>query len=378
LLFLVLGACPRDALSGQRATKVEPLVAPILPAEQAWIVTLPLSTSAGPAMDEARVYIPLEGEHFIAIERDTGDTSWTVDIESTWPPLVNDGLVYIAASDELHALDAGNGNHRWRVPLPRNAMAPMAFVQGILIVLVSPDQVVAFRPSDGQLLWARALGGAVGPASMAVDSTGIYVALGARLVRVMLADGRIVWDQTLGGQLKNPALARDRVFIGSTTNDFYALSRDKGSLVWQWPFGGDVVGSAATDSLVYVASLDNLLRALKRSNGNQVWKQPLKTRPAEAPRVVDGVVALAGPTSMVTFNAAKGMSLGTYEAPDILQGAPLIDPSPKPFSVSIIAVTRDGRAIGLRPAEMMFHERVLDPLTALPGRVLQKELSPIP
>ena len=376
LLFLGLGACPHDAFAGQQTKKVEPSLTPVLPAEQAWMVPLPSPSAAG-AMDETRVYIPLQGEHFIAINRETGATAWTADIESAWPPLVRDGVVYVAASDELHALDAATGDRTWRAPLGRGPMAPMSLVQDVLVVLVAPDEIWAFRPSDGQRLWGRSLGGSVGPASMAVDATGIYIAIGARLVRVMLADGTVRWDHTLPGRLSNPALARDRVFVGSTANDFYAFESDTGTLAWKWRFGGDVLGAAATNDLVFVASLDNLVRALKRGNGNQVWKRALTTRPAEPPVVFDGVVAMAGLASLATFNAKTGAPIGTFDALSDLQGAPLIDPAPKPFAVSLVVLTRDGRAIGLRPTGMMFRERPLEPLTALPGRVLQREANPL-
>src|SRR4029453_12517456 len=107
--------------------------------EEAGRGALPLPPPAAGAMDELRVYIPLDGEHFAAINRETGATEWTVDIESGWPPIVHDGVVYLAASDELHALDAATGNHLWRVLLPRGAMAPMAMTPGALIVLSAPD-----------------------------------------------------------------------------------------------------------------------------------------------------------------------------------------------------------------------------------------------
>ena len=145
LLLVVLGFCPHDVYGGQRPKKIEPLITPMLPAEQAWQVALPFPPSAPAAMDDSRVYIPLDGEHFAAIDRETGTTVWTVDIESAWPPLVYDGVVYLAASDELHALDAANGSHRWRVTLPRGAMAPMAMTPAALIVLAAPDSVLAFN-----------------------------------------------------------------------------------------------------------------------------------------------------------------------------------------------------------------------------------------
>jgi outer membrane protein assembly factor BamB len=373
----VWGFCPHDANGGQRPKKPEPLITPVLPAEEAWQEALPFEPSAPAAMDDVRAYIPLDGEHFAAIDRETGATVWTMDIESAWPPVVRDGVVYIAASDELHALDASTGNRLWRVLLPRGAMAPMAITPSALIVLSAPDSVLAFKPADGSLLWGRALGGRAGRVSMAVNETGIYVSLVNRLVRVAPGDGTILWDRTLPGEIASTAVARDRVFAGSTSNEIFALDPDRGRLAWRFPLGGDVIGIAATNERVFVVSLDNLVRALNRSNGNQIWKRPLTTRPVAAPQIFDGVVAVAGVDSVATFNSKTGVPIGTYDAPTLLRGQPLVDGTPAPFAVSILAITRDGRAIGLRPVEMMFREKAIEALTALPGRPLQKELSPL-
>lgn len=378
LLFVVLGFCPQCASAGQRPQKIEPIVTPVLPAEQAWQITLPFPPSASAAIDEARVYIPLEGEHFIAIDRATGDTAWTVDIESAWPPLVHDGVVYLAASDELHALDAATGNHKWRVPLGRGAMAPMAMAPNALIVLVAPDEVWAFNTSDGNRLWLTPIGGRSGRVSMAVNATGIYVSLVDRVVRIMPADGSLRWDRMLPGQLTSTSVARDRVFVGSTSNEIFAFDPDRGRLSWKKRFGGDVVGITAYDDLVFVVSLDNLVWALNRGNGNLKWKKALTTRPVATPQVFDGVVAVPGADSMATFNSKTGVAIGTFEAPDLLQGSPLVDGTPAPFAVSMLAVTREGQAIGLKPVDMLFKEKAVQPLASLPGRPLQKEASPLP
>jgi hypothetical protein len=102
------------------------------------------------------------------------------------------------------------------------------------------------------------------------------------------------------------------------------------------------------------------------------------TRPVAAPQVFDGVVAVAGADSFATFNSQTGVAIGTFDAPNLLRGQPLVDATPAPFAVSILAITRDGRAIGLRPVEMLFREQVVQPLAALPGRPLLKEASPLP
>jgi hypothetical protein len=94
--------------------------------------------------------------------------------------------------------------------------------------------------------------------------------------------------------------------------------------------------------------------------------------------VFEGVIAVPGASSVATFNSKTGVAIGTFDAPDLLQGPPLVDATPAPFAVSILAITREGQAIGLKPVEMLFKEKALEPLASLPGRPLQKEASPLP
>ena len=330
-------------------------------------------------MDDHRVYVPLQGEHFISIARDTGETAWTADIESAWPPLVHDGVVYIAASDELHALDAASGEHKWRVPMGRGPMAALAMTQDTIVGLVAPDEVWAFRRTDGQRLWVRALGGTVGPASMAIDGNRIFVAIGSRLVRVALVDGAITWDRTLPGMLKAPVAYDDRVFVASTANALHAVSQNSGAIAWSYPTGADVIGAAVDGNMVYVTSLDNVLRALKQGSGGQVWKKPLTTRPTGPPRVAGGVVAVSGlMPPLSTFNAKTGAPIAAFDASGDLQRAKFLTPvlfSSKltPYTVSIVAITRDGRAMGHRPVAMLFRDPPLVPFSNVPGKPLTKE-----
>lgn len=325
-------------------------------------------------MDDTRVYVPLEGEHFIALKLETGETLWTADIESQWPPLVSDGVVYIAASDELHALDAATGTPKWRVPLGRGPMAPLAMESDTIVALIAPDLVQALRLSDGALLWSLSLGGTSAPATMALDRGRVFVAKDSRVVRIDLSDHKVKWDRTLPGTLRAPAVGRDRVFVGSTSNHLYALDPDRGGVEWSYQMGADVVGAVADGDKVFVVALDNVLRALNRTNGNQLWKRALNTRPITAPRAAGGIVAVSGiSVPLATFNAKNGMPIATFDAMSDLEGMPLFVSALSPYAVALVAIARDGRATGQRPVAMMFRETALEPLTVLPGKPLTKE-----
>ena len=196
-------------------------------------------------MDDQRVYVPLQSEELTALDRQTGQVLWVRGIESEWPPVVHDGVVYLAASDELHALDAATGTSIWRVPLPGTLAVPLVFDTGWLFAVSEPGEVVAFRAADGQRLWNRSLGAAPRSPAVAGEDDAIYFTLAnGRVVSLNLPDGSTRWEQQLPGMLSEPSWAEERVFVGSTDNFFYALRADTGALAWKWRAGGDVIGAS--------------------------------------------------------------------------------------------------------------------------------------
>jgi len=374
LLSVVLGGCPQAASAGQRDQTRQNLPVPLLPAEEAWAVTLPSAPSAAGVIDATRAYVPLQSGLLVALDRETGTTEWSIEFESSWAPVAGEAVVFVAGTGGLRAVRSANGSQIWAVPLDAPIMAPLTLQSGVLLTLVEPGEIRAFRATDGQETWRRSLGSRSGPVAWTADETSVCVSWGGRLFRVALSDGAIQWDRELSGVLSRPTIAGNRVFVGSTDNTFYALHMETGRLAWRWRSGGDVVGATVDDRFVYVASLDNLLRALHRGSGNQVWKRELSTRTVAPPSTFGGLVVVSGnEPALSTFNAVTGAPISTFSAPADLQGVPMVDPVLAPFRVTMIAVTRDGRAIGLRPSGMMFRERPLAPLDALPGRPLERE-----
>ena len=326
-------------------------------------------------MDDERVYIPLQSEELTALNRETGEVVWVRAIESAWPPVVHDGVVYLAASDELHALAASTGDTIWRAPLERALAARLVFDTGWLLAVIEPGDVVAMRAADGRQLWRHSLGAAPRSRAVAGDNDALYFALSdGRVVSLNLIDGSKRWEQQLPKMLGEPAAAPDRVFIGSTDNFFYALDADDGSLQWKWRSGGDVIGAAAADEVVFITSLDNIIRGVNRGNGNQRWRKATPSRPVIPPSAIGGVAIVTGvDNSLTAFAARTGEQVGTYVAPADLQAPALIDPVLKPYRVAAAVVMRDGRVAGLYSVAMLFRDQPATPLTALPGRILQRE-----
>jgi outer membrane protein assembly factor BamB len=355
----------------------------VLPAELGWTVTLE-PPAADASLDPRHVYVPLQSNVVVAIDRETGKRIWSEEIETVWPVAAGADKVFIAASDELHALDAATGARLWRASFDdRAVLAPMQVRGDRLLVLTAPDELRALRISDGFQLWRHEFGGRASGAAMASDDERVYVVREEhRVIAVDVKDGRTRWDVTLpdAGVLSAPASGKDRVFLASTDNRLHALDADNGKWLWGKPVGGDVVGSVVDEDMVYVASLGNIIWGLKRSNGNQEWKYVVDRRPMTAPLAAGGVALYVGISKdVVALNGRTGLPLGVLATAGDMKGAPLVAPVLTPFKLGVWVLLTSGELIGLRPDSMTFKEKPTTPFETffgtppLPGRPVYRE-----
>ena len=374
-----MGACPQ-AFAGQQKPERKPLPVPLLPAEEAWNVSLPSPPSAQGALDESRAYVPLQSGQIVALNRETGDNEWSIALASSWAPIVSDGVLYATGSDAIQAVRAASGR-LFGDALDAELIAAPVTAGGHDL---SPDQAgpVAGTAHVGRVgdLAARDRA-ASGSPTMTANATGVIVSSGSRLSRFAASDGHLEWERELAGVLGRPT---PRAIVSSwarptTTSTHSTPQRD----VWPTDRVPEATWSEprpTTNSCTSV-SLDNLLRALRRGSGNQVWKRNLSTRTIAPPSTFGGIVLVTGnkPT-LTTFDASTGAPIANFSVAADLQGVPLVDTTLEPFRVAIVVVTRDARAIGLRPTGMMFRELPLTPLqtlarpTAQPGTSRATEL----
>ena len=325
-----------------------------MPFEQVWLATFDVSPVAQGTMDADRFYLPLDSA-VVALDRRNGAVVWTHRIVTRWPPLLAGKSLFAATSGGIHDLDVSTGLARRVLPMSSPPAGPMTLAGDLLLVPTHDDGLYALRVSDGGLAWRQPLGAAsdrraaLGPKGLA------FLALAdARVVAVSLADGRVRWATSLAGTLTEPAVSRDRVFVGSTAKAVFALDADGGGLKWIWPTGGDVVGLAADERSVYVVSLDNLIKAFDRGSGNLRWKQPLDTRPTHQPRLVDGVIMIGGvQPALAVFDRLSGRPLSSYalEAPvedEVLAAPPVLAAGDDATQATAVLVLRSGQVVGLR------------------------------
>jgi outer membrane protein assembly factor BamB len=174
-------------------------------------------------------------------------------------------------------------------------------------------------------------------------------------VAIAADTGEVRWTRQVAEGLTAPVAASNRVFVGSSGNAFYAFGAGSGRLTWVWKTGGDVIGAVAAGDTVYVTALDNVIRAFDVDSGRLRWKQLSSTRPVSPPIHSGTRLLVAGARPALTiYDAATGAVVGPVPFPAELEravfaGTPLVLPEPDAPGARIVAVTRDGRAVGVHP-----------------------------
>ncbi|MEJ2368081.1 MAG: PQQ-binding-like beta-propeller repeat protein, partial [Acidobacteriota bacterium] len=92
--------------------------------EKIWNHTVRLTVSSAPAVSEGRVYICSHFGYLYALKAASGEELWHFTVSDDvqrikdYSPTVADGVVYVRSSDlgELYALDAFNGDLKWKNP----------------------------------------------------------------------------------------------------------------------------------------------------------------------------------------------------------------------------------------------------------------------
>jgi outer membrane protein assembly factor BamB len=356
LLVIGLAGRPSAVPDPSGLSQQEDVAAPAeRSAESNWVTALPARPVAGGAADAARIYVPLEGGLLVALDRETGRLLWTHPHESAWTPVVTPGALWIATGATMRALDPATGRLEHTVPLPFPAAGPPSRAGDLAIVSLESGDLWALRAS-GAIAWRRLLAAPSRVAAGAGPGGVLAVALSdGSLVAIAADTGEVRWTRQVAEGLTAPVAASNRVFVGSSGNAFYAFGAGSGRLTWVWKTGGDVIGAVAAGDTVYVTALDNVIRAFDVDSGRLRWKQLSSTRPVSPPIHSGTRLLVAGARPALTiYDAATGAVVGPVPFPAELEravfaGTPLVLPEPDAPGARIVAVTRDGRAVGVHP-----------------------------
>jgi outer membrane protein assembly factor BamB len=344
----------------------------------AWTRPLPSPLVAPPTIGAGVVYLPLRNGQLVAVSLASGEPLWQVAVPAEQALALGENRLFAATKTELVAIDTHDGSTPWRAELVEPS-APPAWRAGWVVAGRGDGTLVAFRASDGRLMWQHPLGAPLAH-RVTIDGDRVFAPLrDGSLVALDILQGAVVWRDTLPGAAGPITVANDRLYLGCTDNFLYSYDYDDGDRRWRWRTGADVVGRAAVDAdRVYFVSLDNVLRALDAHSGVQRWKHALDARPSGGPLLLGDLLVMGGVGAQVSvIRAANGTLAGRWTAPAELAQPPVLvsDSASRIRAIVVTGASVGGwRLHGLGPSL----EPAPGPLREIPGRTLPPDPPPSP
>ena len=235
---------------------------------------------------------------------------------------------------------------RWKTPV-EGSVTSIYWNTGWLLATTDKSALLAFRATDGTLVWRRNLDAGLQSAP-APDGDRLYLSLkNGALLALAMQTGEPVWTKLLPQPGNGILAVGDRLYLGSQDDMFYCLSAKDGRTIWRWKTGGDVIGTPAIDAKrVYFVSLDNVLRALDRNSGSVRWQKSLPMRPSTGPMLTGWTLLVAGSVAELhgyssEFNGAKLGDLTLRSAEN--QETQLAAPPHLTEDTTLVLITKGGQ-----------------------------------
>jgi outer membrane protein assembly factor BamB len=265
-----------------------------------------------PAEQGNTLYVTDRRGRVQALDAGNGDERWRTDLDldaSTGPGLGGDLVVIATGKGQVVALDRQTGKEQWRAQVSSEVLAPPAIGDGVVVVQSVDGRLAAFAADTGKRLWlfersepALGLRGTSTPVIVA-DAVLAGFASG-KLAALNLRDGRLLWEIPVAEphgrteierliDVETPVLVTTRALIAAAyQGKIVAVGLENGRLLWSREISTYSALSADADN-VYVSDANGYVYALDLRSGSTVWKQEkLHGRHLSAPMVTGQAVAV--------------------------------------------------------------------------------------
>ncbi|MEO0828915.1 MAG: PQQ-binding-like beta-propeller repeat protein [Pseudomonadota bacterium] len=212
---------------------------------------------------------------------------------------------------ELVALDPSNGAIAWR----QDFDAPVTgapTVAGVLVYVIARDSAAfAVRADNGRLAWqlpgTPSPSGLISGAGPAVtDRLALFPTTSSEVTAALRQGGIRVWGASIAGERRgqayagvidiagDPVVMGNKVFVGSQSGRFAAVSASSGERLWTAREGAYSPGWPVGDSVFIVSDQAQLIR-LNAETGETIWAVDLPYFRKERLKRRKGVYSHHGP-----------------------------------------------------------------------------------
>lgn len=274
-----------------------------------WSYVMQERLADAPILADGIVYIATDSM-IHALRSQDGSLLWRHDIvpralassaerpRQVTAPTVANGVVYLAPDVNaplqpyLYALDASTGRLLWQIKLHRSVSHSLIVKENVIYVNFH-DICSALDADDGTLFWQQSTGGDFNR-SMIVSEQAVYMCMLKHefdhavqppsfrrkhlLQALQRSDGTPLWQYQSEpdgetGNITAPAVAQDRLYIGTTDGYLVALRVSNGEQLWCYKTDGNLLSTpVVSDEVVYVGANDGDVYAVRADNATLLWQ----------------------------------------------------------------------------------------------------------
>jgi len=266
-----------------------------------------------PAISGSTIYIASADGEVAALDRNSGDVLWKVDVETALSGGVGvyeDALLLGSSDGFVLKLDAKSGALTWSVPVRGEILSPPQSNGNVVVVQTNDGKLQGLDFTTGKLLWSYDSNIPVltvrGTSSPIVHNEVVYAGFAnGRVVALNINTGAMVWEVRVAipqGRSEierlvdvdgTMELAGSELYAASYQGNLVAIDADTGTRMWQQKVSS-YSGVSQGFGNIYVADEDGTVAAYLRSGEGARWTQEaLAYRELSRPTPVGSYVAVA-------------------------------------------------------------------------------------
>jgi serine/threonine protein kinase len=216
---------------------------------------------------------------------------WTFECEDEirGSSIVHNGVLYVPCYDNnLYALDASNGEFRWKYATSGGLPGKPAVYENNIFIGSEDSRVHAISNRNGSVVWTYY---GEGPFRSSARIGQGHVFIGSDdgyLHAVNYATGRLAWKMDAVDPIRStPFITQEYVYFGTEGGEMICLDFS-GAVKWRFRAKRAVTSSPKVhNDIVYFASLDNTLYALDAKTGWAHWRFRLGRGSISSPLIMD-------------------------------------------------------------------------------------------
>jgi serine/threonine protein kinase len=201
---------------------------------------------------------------------------WTFDCEDELrgSPNFHEGILYMGCYDNnLYALDASNGQFKWKYPTDGGIPGKPAIFEGNVYFGSEDKRLHVISTRSGKVIWTYYTEGPVRSSPRIAEGHVFIGSDDGYLHAVGLSNGRLAWKAEAGSPVRStPFVTNEYVYFGSEMGDFNCVDF-RGDPRWRFKAKRAITSSpVVSGDVVYFGSMDSTLYALDANSGWVVWR----------------------------------------------------------------------------------------------------------